>query len=94
MAMISFGFTLYKVIQGLESGVTNLPIDLEPARAGLVLTGLGILSLIIGIIEYYMVMRQIRTLTRVPYWGHTLWIALLMLSIAVAIFFGIMVGAL
>jgi putative membrane protein len=90
ISMISFGYTIYKVIQGFEESTTRLPIELHAARAGLLLTGLGIISLIVGMIEHYMVFRQLRQITPIPYWGHTLWIALLMMCVAVAIFVGIM----
>ncbi|SEM44698.1 putative membrane protein [Gemmobacter aquatilis] len=94
MAMISFGFTIYKVIQGLQDGATQLPIDLHAARAGMVLTGLGILCLIVGSLEYYMVLRQVRVIMPIPYWRHPLLIAMLLMMVALTIFFSIMAGVL
>jgi putative membrane protein len=94
ISMISFGFTIYKVIQGLEEGVNDLVIDLQPVRAGLILIGLAILSIIIGMIEYYLVMREIRMIMAIRYWGHTLWLALLVLLVAIALFVSIAIGAL
>jgi putative membrane protein len=92
LSMISFGFTLYKVIQGFQSGGMEVPIDLHPKRAGLVLIGLGILSIVVGMLEYYLIMREVRKIMPIPYWQHTLWIAVLGLCIAVAIFINILLG--
>lgn len=94
MSMISFGFTIYKIIQGLQEGATKLPINLHAPRAGLVLTGLGIICLVVGILEYYMVLRQVRRIMPIPYWRHPMLIAILMLFVAIAIFFSIAVGVL
>jgi putative membrane protein len=90
ISMISFGYTIYKVIQGLQDSATGLSIVMHPALAGLVLTGLGILSLVVGMVEHYMVFQQLRQLAPISYWRHTLWIALLVLCVAAAIFIGIL----
>ena len=90
ISMISFGYTIYKVIQGLQDSATGLSIVMQPALAGLVLTGLGILSLVVGMVEHYMVFQQLRQLAPISYWRHTLWIALLVLCVAAAIFIGIL----
>ena len=94
LSMISFGFTVYKIIQGIQDAVPEIPIDLNPTRAGLVLTGLGIISLTIGIIEYYMVLKEVRKIMPIPYWTHPLWIAAAILIVAVLIFVSILMGAL
>jgi len=94
ISMISFGFTIYKVIQGLQEGATNLPIDLHAARAGMVLTGFGIICLLIGMLEYYMVIKEVRRVMPIPYWRHPFLIAILMLLLSIGIFFSIMLGAL
>ncbi len=92
MSMISFGFTIYKVIQGLQDGTVALPIDLHAARAGMLLTGLGILCLIVGIVEYYLILRQMRKLMPINHWRYPLVVAVLMLLVAMAIFISILAG--
>lgn len=90
LSMFSFGFTLYKIIQGLEEGVTALPIDLHPARAGMILSGLGIISISIGIIEYHVIIGHVRKIMPYKHWRYSLIMAYLMLLTGIAIFFGIM----
>lgn len=52
LSMISFGFTIYKILQGVqEAGVIDHGVS--PRSAGLFLTGLGTLSIIAGTVEYW-----------------------------------------
>lgn len=90
LSMFSFGFTIYKIIQGLEDGVTSLPIDLHPARAGMILSGLGVISISIGIVEYYVIVGHIRKIMPYAHWRYSIIIAVLILFVGIAIFFGIM----
>jgi putative membrane protein len=53
LSMISFGFTIYKVLEGFQESGSVHPDGLSPKNAGLVLIGLGSLSIISGTIEYW-----------------------------------------
>lgn len=53
LSMISFGFTIYKVLEGFQESGSVQPDGLSPKNAGLVLIGLGSLSIITGTIEYW-----------------------------------------
>jgi putative membrane protein len=53
LSMISFGFTIYKVLEGFQESGSVHPDGLSPKNAGLVLIGLGSLSIITGTIEYW-----------------------------------------
>jgi putative membrane protein len=92
LSLNSFGFTIYKIIQGLQEGSTKLPIDLHPGRAGMLLSALGALCVLIGMVQYYVVIQEIRKILPYPRWRYSLAIALLMLFVAMVIFFSIMTG--
>jgi putative membrane protein len=61
LSMISFGFAIYKFLQGVqESGTLHLRRPQEPRNIGLFLVVLGTGSLLAGMIEH------VRTLRRMP----------------------------
>lgn len=94
LSLNSFGFTIYKIIQGLQEGSTKLAVDLHPARAGMLLSALGALCIVIGMMQYYMVIKEVRLIMPYPHWRYSLALALLVLFVALVIFFGIMRGLL
>jgi putative membrane protein len=53
LSMISFGFTIYKLLEGFQESGKVHPDGLSPKNAGLLLIGLGSLSIITGTIEYW-----------------------------------------
>jgi len=53
LSMISFGFTIYKLLEGFQESGKIHPDGLSPKNAGLLLIGLGSLSIITGTIEYW-----------------------------------------
>ncbi|HKZ18011.1 MAG TPA: DUF202 domain-containing protein [Geobacteraceae bacterium] len=60
LSLVSFGFTLYKVMQSLHAkGITAAMQGSGPRRLGLFLIGLGTFPLMIVIFEYWKFMRQI-----------------------------------
>ncbi len=62
LSMISFGFTIYKVLESFEDAGVHLAHPNTPRRVGLFLTGMGTISMVMGTIEYW------RTLPALP--GH------------------------
>jgi putative membrane protein len=60
LSMISFGFTIYKVLQGFQETGAAAPHDYSPKTIGLFLTGMGTLSMVAGTIEYWGRIKQIR----------------------------------
>jgi putative membrane protein len=87
LSMISFGFTIYKFLNGLnEAGGIHLRRPEEPRRLGLFLAALGTGSLVVGVLEY------VRTLGRTeghrPRLGSTFYVA----CIVVALGFWVLVG--
>ena len=60
LSMISFGFTIYKVLEGLaEAGVKPGRFE-SPRGVGLFLTALGTLSMAMGTVEYCFTVRAMR----------------------------------
>jgi putative membrane protein len=57
LSLISFGFTIYKLLQEAsrlwEEHSENLRHDHSPRNVGLFLTGLGTIAIVIGTIEYW-----------------------------------------
>ena len=53
LSMLSFGFAIYNFLHGLrKAGAIHLARPDGPREIGLFLTGLGTVSLVIGLIEY------------------------------------------
>jgi len=68
LSLISFGFTIYKILQGVAA---ELKIGLfkpqDPRRLGLVLIGLGTASVVIGAIDYYKTLKRLNKLSERVY---------------------------
>lgn len=94
LSMISFGFTIYKVLQGfVQSGTLAMQAG-TPRNAGLFLIGLGTVSVILGTIEYGQTLRELRRLERIPAWRTSLVIALIVSLAGLALFVSIVVRVL
>jgi len=64
LSLISFGFTIYKILQGVTAGIKlGLIKPQEPRRLGLVLIGLGTASVFIGAIDYYTTLKRLNKLS-------------------------------
>ena len=62
LSMLSFGFTIYKILDALQEGGTILPQENTPQNAGLFLAVAGTLAIVMGTIEYWMTLRQLQLL--------------------------------
>ena len=60
LSMISFGFTIYKLLQGFAASGTELADASSPRAMGLLLTGLGTLAMVCGTIEYWYRLQELR----------------------------------
>ena len=60
LSMISFGFTIYKVLESLHRSGRDAVIDASPENVGLFLIGLGTVSMVMGTIEYWGNIKEIR----------------------------------
>ena len=57
LSMISFGFTIYKLLQGLQTAGSEAVRTNAPRNMGLFLTGMGTVAMAMGTVEYWVRMR-------------------------------------
>src|ERR1700755_3084179 len=60
LSMISFGFTIYKLLQGFAEKGGELGRAGSPRNIGLFLTGLGTVAMIMGLVEYWHRLQVLR----------------------------------
>jgi putative membrane protein len=60
LSMISFGFTIYKLLQGLAASGNELANAGSPRTMGLFLTGMGTLAMVFGTVEYWYRLDDLR----------------------------------
>jgi putative membrane protein len=78
LSMISFGFTIYKVLEGFREAGVHLSHPHSPRTIGLFLTGLGTVSMVLGTIEYWRMIVSLRDYQPVSVWRPTFLVALIM----------------
>ena len=88
-SMSSFGFTIYKLLQGFAQAGVTLPHDHTPRFVGLVLTGLGTLAMVMGTAEYAQALRDLRSYMNIRLARPVLMMALLMSVMGLVFFLGI-----
>jgi putative membrane protein len=90
LSMISFGFTIYKFLEGAahkESGVLSHPES--PQRVGLFLCAVGTLSIVLGTWSYWQMLKDLNRAEQFRLGRPTLFIALVMCLAGVGLFFAI-----
>ncbi|MDE1179381.1 DUF202 domain-containing protein [Paraburkholderia sp.] len=78
LSMISFGFTIYKVLQGFTDAGVHLAHPNSPRSVGLFLTGMGTVSMVLGTLEYWRSIVKVAGYQRVSVWRPAFFIALVM----------------
>jgi len=87
LSMISFGFTIYKFLNGMhEAGGIRLRRPEGPRDIGLFLTALGTGSLVAGMIEHMQTRRRIEGRT---HFGAGFYVAAVGLALGVLVLFGL-----
>lgn len=94
LSMITFGFTIYKILQGVEATEGAAVLQHSPRAAGLLLIGLGTASIVMGTLEYWMRVRQARTRIPLPTWRPSFIIAVIMSGVGLFLFLGIVARSL
>lgn len=89
LSMISFGFTIYKLLEGFQSSSVVGADAHSPRTIGLFLTGLGTLSILMGTVEYWQRRRELKAFGVVRLWRPAFVMALVMSTAGVFMFFGI-----
>lgn len=86
LSMISFGFTIYKILQGLQESGDVLAHGLSPRAVGLFLTGLGTVAMAAGTVEYFERLKLLREYHAVKTWRASLIMAMIMSAAGLFVF--------
>jgi putative membrane protein len=91
LSLDSFGFTIYKVLQGLAEAGVPLPHSKTPRNVGLFLTGLGTLAMIMGTVEYAQTLRDLHRFKDIRLTRPAFIMAILMAVMGLSLFFSIFI---
>ncbi|WP_298832373.1 DUF202 domain-containing protein [uncultured Piscinibacter sp.] len=89
LSMLSFGFTIYKVLQAFQETGGILPKSNTPRNVGLFLTGMGTFAIVIGTIEYWQTLKELRAYRRIGAVRPPFVMAVVMSITGVTLFFSI-----
>jgi putative membrane protein len=88
-SLISFGFTIYKILQAFQQTGGELPREHTPRNIGMFLTAMGTVAMVMGTIEYWHTLKEMRLLSHFSLARPALIMALLMSVGGVFMFFSI-----
>ncbi len=89
LSMISFGFTIYKILEGFQKSGNVIAHGLSPRTVGLFLVGLGTVAMIAGTIEYFERLKILRQFHTVKTWRASLVMAVIMSAVGLFVFLSI-----
>lgn len=89
LSMISFGFTIYKILEGFQSSAAAAEVTHSPRSVGLLLTGLGTMAVVMGTVEYWQRRRELQVYAPIKLWRPAFTMAVVMSLIGLGLFFGI-----
>jgi putative membrane protein len=89
LSMISFGFTIYKILEGFQAKGSTIVETHSPRAVGMFLTGLGTISIVMGTVEYWHRRRELLAYGPISLWQPAFVMAMLMSLTGVFLFFGI-----
>lgn len=89
LSLISFGFTMYKVLENIETNTRLLHREHTPRNVGLFLIAVGTLSIWMGAFEYYSTLKELSHLREVRFWRGSTALALIMCLTGLVLFFGV-----
>lgn len=89
LSMITFGFTIYTVLQNFKDKGATLPNEYSPRNVGLFLVGLGTIAMIMGAAEYWGSIKQLQQIERVRFLRPAFIISLCISAMGVMLFVGI-----
>ena len=89
LSMISFGFTIYKLLEGFQTKGSEVFDTHSPRGVGLFLTGLGTVAIVMGTIEYWHRRRELLAYGKVSLWRPAFVMAMIMCLTGLFLFFGI-----
>lgn len=87
LSMYGFGFTIYKILQAVQIEATKpLPSPHTPRNVGLFLAALGTFAVVMGTIEYWQNLKEMRGQTHVSLARPSLVMAVLISLFGVLLF--------
>jgi putative membrane protein len=89
LSLNSFGFTIYKVLQGFVETGAHLPHGDTPRLVGLFMTGMGTLAMVMGAVEYAQSLRDLHRLKDIRLTRPAFIMAVLMSGMGLSLFFNI-----
>jgi putative membrane protein len=89
LSLLSFGFTIYKILEEVEKSI-SLPQENSPRNIGILLAVTGTVAMVMGTIEYYQTLHELRQDHHFWYFRPALIMALLMCISGVILIFGIL----
>lgn len=95
LSMLTFGFTIYKFLIFLQDTPgKSRPVNPEgPMQLGLTIIGLGILSMLLGLIDYYSFFKRFGKSSHQNLWGSSFVIGVLILLLGLALVTGVIMKA-
>jgi putative membrane protein len=94
LSMVSFGFTIYKILQGIADSGATLGAATQPRFVALFLIGLGNLSIVLGTIEYWHTAHGLSRDQVIPIWRPSFAMAVLIGLLSVFLFVAVIFKAL
>lgn len=89
LSIISFGFTIYKILEAMQNQGATFRTEATPRTVGLIMVGTGLLSLVLGIVEYMGTVRALRKEGEVTYVRSSAVIAFVIGTLGIIVFIGI-----
>lgn len=90
MSMITFGFTVYKLLNEVKASGIALPRETTPRNLGLFLIAVGTIAMILGKMEYWQTLRGLEIGKPLHVWRPSFIMALVMSLAGLVLFFGIL----
>jgi putative membrane protein len=87
LSLLSFGFGLYKILQEVQRAENVSLHDNAPRNAGLALIVAGTIAIVMGTIEYWVTLQQLRHLQRFRLSRSALIMAVLMCAAGLSLCF-------
>jgi putative membrane protein len=94
LSLSSFGFTIYKILQGFQQAGMLLPKVDTPRNVGLFLIGLGTAAMVMGLVEYWHALKELRVLKHIRLRRPVLTMSILMTVMGLVLFVAVISKAL
>lgn len=89
LSLISFGFTIYKILEGFQSAGGALPKGESPRNIGIFLSAMGTFAMVMGTLEYWGTIKELRLMQVVRLARPSFIMAVVMSIIGISTFFSI-----